>query len=1148
MATIIDDQPQRLQALDPSRSFIVQAPAGSGKTGLLTQRFLVLLARVNEPEEIIAITFTRKAAAEMRQRILQALREAAEDLPAEDDFARQTRQLAREALVRDRVRDWQLLDHSARLRIQTIDSLCAWLVGQMPVVSGKGALPAITENADDLYLEAARLTLLSLEEDSQWSTAIAHLIRHLDNCLDRLQRLIANMLADRDQWLRHVANSNDTDEIRSHLQQALERQITAVLRALVGAVPADRQHEIIELACFAAARLQEDQSDDSSIRNCHMLSDWPGGELCDRPVWEGIAELLLTQNGEWRKQVTIRQGFPSPGKEKNRELQKQYSQAKQRMQALLVDLQQNESFRQGLMQLRLLPPAQYEDSEWETLQALFTLLKLAAANLVLVFQRTGTIDFCEMTLAAIRALGTAENPSDLALALDYRINHLLVDEFQDTSFNQAQLLRGLTAGWQAGDGRTLFLVGDPMQSIYRFRQAEVGLFLDICERGCFGQIPVEFLRLTFNFRSQAGIVNWINQHFQHIFPTKNDVMTGAVTYAAATAFHPAATGEAVHVFASLQKDDQAEAAEITQIIQRIRRESPEETIAILVRNRSHLAAIVTSLRQAKLPFQAVEIETLGHQPVIRDLNALTRALLHVADRVAWLALLRAPFCGLLLADLHTLVHTDLTMTVMDCLSAPALLSNLSEDGRLRCRRIQPVLMEALALIDRVPLPTIVESVWLQLGGPACVTDDTDFANVDVYLESLQKLEAAGIRPDVQTLDEMLTRLFASADTSADGSLQIMTMHKAKGLEFDTVILPGLGKAVRPNQEKLFNWMEFPSESDVIDLVCAPISSPGGDKNPVSTYLMAIEQERTSLENARLLYVAATRARKNLYLFGQIAFDAERPKEGISPPPANTLLAKLWPAVEKHFLAKLSADRNDGFLHNQHTFPLQASVPAGRLRLMADWQTPPPEALSFPTVKIQMPPALEPTEFSQADETARLIGVVLHRLLQYIGQTGIEKLDGCELESIAQRAPNLLRQFGIALRQLEAASHQIKAALEIMCGDARGRWILSNQHAQARCEWALSAAIHGEDAAHIVIDRTFIDADGRRWIIDYKTSNYTGGDMDVFLDQEQQRHAPQLTHYASILNAMEGRQISLGLYFPLLGAWREWQYQSDSTNT
>src|SRR5690606_36103608 len=163
----IADQAERRQALDPRYSFIVQAPAGSGKTGLLTQRFLVLLAIVDEPEEIIAVTFTRKAANEMKQRIIQALRDAGsrEALSPNDAYTCQLRELAARVLARDEARGWQLLTSPSRLRIQTIDSLCAGLVDRMPIYSGQGALPAVAEDADKLYLEAARLTILALEED-----------------------------------------------------------------------------------------------------------------------------------------------------------------------------------------------------------------------------------------------------------------------------------------------------------------------------------------------------------------------------------------------------------------------------------------------------------------------------------------------------------------------------------------------------------------------------------------------------------------------------------------------------------------------------------------------------------------------------------------------------------------------------------------------------------------------------------------------------------------------------------------------------------------------------------------------------------------------------------------------------------------------
>jgi ATP-dependent helicase/nuclease subunit A len=129
-------------------------------------------------------------------------------------------------------------------------------------------------------------------------------------------------------------------------------------------------------------------------------------------------------------------------------------------------------------------------------------------------------------MAAQRALGEPEEPTDLALSLDYQIRHLLVDEFQDTSVSQFSLLEKLTAGWQRGDGRTIFVVGDPMQSIYRFREAEVGLFLKACGDG-IGAIPLELVRLSANFRSDKGIVDWVNATFPSVLPTEEEITTGA---------------------------------------------------------------------------------------------------------------------------------------------------------------------------------------------------------------------------------------------------------------------------------------------------------------------------------------------------------------------------------------------------------------------------------------------------------------------------------------------------------------------------------------------------------------------------------------------------------------------------------------------
>ena len=194
MAERVPDQDIREQALQVDRSFIIQAPAGSGKTGLLIKRYLRLLALVDAPEEIIAITFTRKAAAEMQGRILQALNSVSVDRASASAHEQETRQLATAALKRNNEKGWDIIHNPGRLRIQTIDSLCASLTRQMPLLAQLGSQPEIIEDALPLYEQAAMHTLAELESGEGWSDAIANLVFHLDNDLPRIKKLIVDML------------------------------------------------------------------------------------------------------------------------------------------------------------------------------------------------------------------------------------------------------------------------------------------------------------------------------------------------------------------------------------------------------------------------------------------------------------------------------------------------------------------------------------------------------------------------------------------------------------------------------------------------------------------------------------------------------------------------------------------------------------------------------------------------------------------------------------------------------------------------------------------------------------------------------------------------------------------------------------------
>ena len=1095
-ANEIPDLAERNRALDPSRSFIVQAPAGSGKTELLIQRYLALLATVEAPEEIVAITFTRKAAGEMRHRVLAALAATSrpESLPAGAREAR-TIELARAARARDGERDWHLARNPTRLRVQTIDALCASLTRQMPLLSRFGAAPEIVERAEHLYREAARAAIALVESKQDVAASVERLLVHLDNDVARLEELLADMLARRDHWIRHGARLD-----RASLEAALANAREEGLQRAHSAVTHEQRTELAAVADYALSNLGHARFAD------------------DVESWAALADLLLVQKGTWRARLGQKEGFP-PGK------------AGDAFRARAAALGLGDEFREALADIRQLPPARYRDAQWEALAAIANLLKQALAQLEVVFGLRGAVDFPALTQGAVRALGEDDAPTNLALALDYRIRHLLVDEFQDTSISQYQLIAKLTAGWEPGDGRTLFAVGDPMQSIYRFREAEVGEFLRTWESTRVGGVPLERVSLRANFRSQAGIVAWVNDAFARVMPAREDVAAGAVPYAASIHVHDALGGPAVAVHPFFDRDAEGEAATVVDLVARAREHEPEATVAILVRNRSHLDAIVPRLRARGLRFRAIEIEALGNRPVVQDLLALTRALAHPADRVAWLAVLRAPWCGLTLADLAALAEGRPAESVWELMNSDACVAGLTPDGAARLARVRDVLAVSLSAQFRGTLRDRVEATWLQLGGPACVEEPTDLEDADVYLDALDAAEEAGALADLAAFQQRLAELWALPDVHADDhDVQIMTIHKAKGLEFDHVIVPGLGGRARDDAKRLFLWTERPARArgGEAELLVAPIEETGAGTDATYAWLRNLDAERDRHEAARLLYVAVTRARQRVHLLGGVRRDEKSgaPKE----PAANTLLAPLWPIVGERFreASALAEASPAGEVAAETRGP-----PAGDFRRLAsDWVLAEPPPAATWRAREDDARAHDEIEFSWVGETARHVGTVVHRWLQRIADERLVGWDEARITRAQATVRRGLSARGVREADLDGAVERVLSGLRRAIADERGRWILG-PHAHAVTEHRVTAVVEGA-VRRLVVDRLFRDESGERWVVDYKTSSHEGADADAFLDRERERYAAQLARYAGAL----GGGHRLGLYFPLLGGWRE----------
>lgn len=1122
MDLLREDEASRRCALELD-SFIVEAPAGAGKTELLTQRYLRLLATVDAPEEIIAITFTNKAAGEMRGRIEESLALGRQGVPPEAAHKRITFELARAALARSAELGWQIETQPGRLRLTTIDALCAGLARQMPLLSRFGAQPAVAEEAQRHYDEAARRALEHLEDGGELAEAVATALIHLDNDVARLARLLAQMLARREQW-REIAELDDPE---AAIGAALYEMVGEELARIAQVLDAGWQAQWMAPARFAADQLG----------GTNPLADWNVALDADPQAlaqWRALADMLLTQKDEPRKTVTVKNGFPAG---------KDFKPQKDAMLAQLAAL--DDRAVAALRRLRELPaPDQDHD---EVVRALARLMKLAAAELWLVFREAGEVDFGELAARAITALGDELDPSELGLRLDYRIRHLLVDEFQDTSPTQIELLERLTAGWSGGqgadDGRTLFAVGDPMQSIYRFRKADVGLFLRVAAQG-IGALRLIPLRLSRNNRSCPQVVEWINASFPAVFPAADDPLRGEIAYRQFVATRDALPQAGVQIHpVPAEKDDaaQQEARTVIALIEAEWRADPTRQIAVLVRARDHLAALVAAIRRdaAGWRFSAVEIEPLAGRQAVQDLIALTRALHHRGDRLHWLAILRAPWCGLCLADLLLLAGDDHKATIWSLLNDARRVDRLSADGRQRLEHFREVLAEALAGQGRQRRRRWVEDVWKKLGGPACLAGADRvadaLADVQAFFKRLDALDAAG-RFAVDRLADDMARLYAAPDAQADGRLQLMTVHKAKGLEFDTVILPGMHRVLRGNDPPLLAWDSFPLASGE-RLVAAPVNPRRAGKAEQPTaydFLQRMEKERSRNEEARVLYVAATRAVRCLHLVGVVGRDGEG---ALATPPAASPLARLWPVIEADVQRAVAA------VSPALTLELDAEAAYFVPKLQRLKAPAVPPAWRAPAVP---PPAL-PLRKPTTDVLAAALGTLTHAVLELVAADP----EAWPPQRIAQRQPGFERWLtgrGWTAAEAQSGAACVARMLHTALTSRDGQWVL-RRRADAAAELALAGVAAGTQRAGAggtvvtrVVDRSFVE-DGVRWIIDYKTADLGAGADAAGLAAHAVRFRPQLETYAALF-AGDGLPQRLAVFYVAHGILATLEYNPD----
>ena len=845
------DLEERLAAVAVERSVIVQAPAGSGKTTLLVQRILNLLTIVERPEEILAITFTRKAAAEMLDRVVAALAEDTER--------------SRAIRARSIARGWHLETQPGRLRIQTIDAFCVGLVQRLPISSGLGDRLRIVEDGEPFYREAIDETFERLGHDDELNSELVGLLALFDNDYEKARASMSAMLAKRDQWLEVVLLTLRAGQSDVHADDSRRRAITSAIEAGIRALHAN---VISDVTADLDERLCNELADVAASAARRLAVDWPSSGLpTELEQWHFIADLITTRGGQPRIRLGSAQGFNDTGHANQ--------SAKARLRVLIDDLDRHDMIIR-LASLRLLPPPTLDAGEADAIVNVATGLALAATELDGIFRRNGVVDFAELTFAAQRALGDSESPTDLALALDYRIKHLLIDEFQDTSAIQYRLVERLTREWSGDGTRSLFVVGDPMQSIYRFRDADVALFQRARRNGISSLRPTA-IRISANFRSSASLVEWCNAMFGGAFGDVEDPVLGRVAFASSTSVRAARPDDGCRVRGIQSLDaERAEAAAITHAIEQLRQSRPNESIAILVRTRTHLAHILPMLTAHGIPWAGSDIHALADQPVIDDLMTLLKALSSPKDRIAWLALLRAPFVGVSLRDLELLAQSN--ESIAASVRTDIHDDVLSDDGRARLQRIRPTLVQAERSRAQTPVRQWLENAFIRLGGADAYRGDA-ILHAQRLLALIENTQSRTL--DIATLERSVQRLFAESAPRDDG-VAVMTIHRAKGLEFDHVLVPGLHRVSRVDDPPPILW-----RPEAGRLLLGVRGSTVGDG--VHRWLSHEERHRDANERLRLLYVAATRARHSLQLFGVLEDEGGDP----SPPAARSLFAPIW---------------------------------------------------------------------------------------------------------------------------------------------------------------------------------------------------------------------------------------------------------------
>jgi ATP-dependent helicase/nuclease subunit A len=1116
--------PPPVAALEPRRSIAVTASAGSGKTWLLVSRVVRLLLEGQPPGGILALTFTRKAAAEMRERVNERLRTlayadtlstAAElerlGLPASPEYLRRARGLY-EALLFD----------PYPLRAMTLHAFCQDLLGRFALEAGVTPGFALAENEHGLYRRAWRSLLAQLHQHP--GSAPAQALRELIGmgCGEyALEQLVFGFLGHRADWWAYVeGEAEPLVYAAASLKAALGLQQAAAVPDLDG----DAFGAWLKILCRWLHEVR-------GIRFIKTEQVQAGLESSGEPRYQALLAGLFKQDGEpYRLQLSRAQ------RERLSETEEEHFQRAHHEVVNAVEKYREHRLRQACLQ--------------RTTAA----LQLGAAALQALQQELDNdraLTFADLEWRSYQLLRGPGNAEWVRYKLDQKIDHLLIDEFQDTSPTQWRLLLPFLEEMAAGDGgrsRSVFIVGDAKQSIYGFRRANPEL-LNTAADWLQQWLDAVTVPLNDSRRSAPAVIDFVNalfappelgqaigyiRHGTHRAHDWGRVEVAPLIEPLATPADdlfpelllrdPLTTPRLVEEATRAQREGQQVAARIRALIDsavEVRGEHGPRAIGysdvmVLARSRTHLQVLEQALTEAGIPYVGSSRGTLLDTAEARDLVALLRFLNAPHRNLELAQALRSPLFSAPDQDLAALAAA-----AADGRTWYEALADLAA-RRAALRHALALLQSWLPLAAALPAHDLLDHIYREADVAAryeaalpAVPAARVRANLGAFIQLALEADS-GRYPSLARFLDYLQELARSKAESPDespppaeqGQVRVMTIHAAKGLEAPAVFLVNAGRVQATRAPRwLIDWS---STAERPTHVVVPGSN--GERDPLSLELIERYREREAREDLNLLYVAATRARQFLHISGfRQTNQGERPSWHDH---ARLALRQLGAgdAAPLPGIVEGTLHYGSGEVHAGQRAVAAAPPPPDDPRLRAPLTLP---ELSGPA----RPSALAAeAEDSAIDPAAVRRGHAIHFLLQLLSAGAAP-----DEEALRQRLQARLQGPATAA---EFAAWQ-EAARGLIAAPELSRYFDPRRYVRA---WNEVPCGDGERGG--AIDR-LVDDGETLWILDYKTTPHTDPELLAA------RYRPQLQAYAAAVRRIwPERPLRAGLVLSESRRWIE----------